>query len=482
MHQDHGPNQDQVEVQLSLPAAYWSRFNPSPERVASMSRAQEAYDRQAGKRSVDIFIRDAINSRDGIEWNLRDPLARPAIALLDASPVQRLRSLAQSSFGHILYPGMEHSRFTHTLGVAHLTIEVLNDIRSRASLEVQKQIEFWGPVSVAVAMLHDVGHIAPRSHIAQRVWFPDQADMHEAASLRIVNEHYQLRYILGSIFPEQKNFADLVASVMAEDPSVPEWTWRIVTGGGWNSDRGDWVQRDKSASKGEVAYNIALIRRNLMFLDDGKLVLGEKGVPELRKFIWARAESYTSDFAHKNARVGEELVVLMGRRLRELYQEGTLNLDDTVLYEVLASSKIDDLSLDCLLEMDDGWWGGIMSRAYRSGDAVLNRLSRALAQRDLPKMVEDTDENRKIFTEAAFRVGLDPRYSVMVVPEQTFSYRRDIENCMPILRRDGTLCSITEVSPELKALSSIDDMAIQSHLAAFPEVWLGLEGMEPVGS
>lgn len=465
---------DTAESKLSTSGAYWSRFNPSPERVARMNIAQEAYDQWTGKKNDTIFIRDAINARDGIEWNMNDPLTRPAIALLNASPVQRLRTIAQSSFGHMLYPGMEHSRFTHSLGAANLTFEVLSEIRGKASEEVRKQIDFWGPVCVAYGMLHDVGHIAPRSHIAQRVWFPLQRDMHEAASLRIVHEHHELRHILSTVFVDRPDFPNLLAKVMAEDPCVPEWTWRLVTGGGWNTDRGDWVQRDKSASKGEAGYNIALIRRNLMILDDGRLVLGEKGLPELTKFIWARGDLYTNDFAHKNARVGEEVVVLMGKRLRELYQEGTLTIRNRVLEEVLACEKVEELSLDCLLEMDDEWWGGIKSSAHASGDAVLELLSMALSQRYLPKLVEDTPENRTKFREAAIRVGLDPEYSVMVVPEQTFSYQRDLENSMPILRKDGSLCTAVELSTQLRALSNIGEMSFRSQLAAFPEVWLGL--------
>jgi HD superfamily phosphohydrolase len=475
MHQEPQNVQDRVEEKLSKKEANRSRFNPSPEQVERMELAQAAYDKWAGKKKHTIFIRDAINARDGIEWDMRDPLTRPAIALLNASPVQRLRAIFQSSFGHILYPGMEHTRFTHSLGVANLTIEVLSEIRSKATEEVQKQIGFWGPVCVAYAMLHDIGHIGPRSHIAQRVWFPGQCDMHEAASLRIVKEHYELRHILANIFPDRPNFADLLEKVMTEDPSVPEWTWRLVTGGGWNSDRGDWVQRDKSASKGEAGYDIALIRRNLMILDDGRLVLGEKGLPEVTKFIWARAELYKDVFGHKNSRVGEELVVLMGRRLREIYRDGTLAIQNRTLGEVLACERVEDLSLDCLLEMDDEWWGGIKSSAYSSGDKVLELLSMALSQRYLPKIVDDTPENRTKFTTAARRVGLNPEYSVMVVPEQSFSYQRDLKNCMPILRRDGTLCSAEDLSPELRALSTIGEMSITSRLAAFSEVWLGLE-------
>jgi HD superfamily phosphohydrolase len=475
MHQVPTNVQDKVEEKLSTTEFHSSRFNPSPQQLFRMRLAQAAYDRWAGKNNDTIFIRDAINARDGIEWKMDDPLTRTAIALLNASPVQRLRTIAQSSFGHMLYPGMEHSRFTHSLGAANLTFEVLNEIRGKASEEVKKQIEFWGPVCVAYGMLHDVGHIAPRSHIAQRVWFPDQPDMHEAASLRIVKEHFELRHILANIFPDRPNLPDLLVSVMAEDPGVPEWTWRIVTGGGWNSDRGDWVQRDKSASKGEAGYNIALIRRNLMILDDGRLVLGEKGLPELTKFIWARGELYTNDFAHKNARVGEEVVVLMGRRLRQLYKEGTLSIKNPVLEEVLACDKVEDLPLGCLLEMDDEWWGGIKSSAYASGDEVLELLSMALSQRYLPKIIDDTPENRYKFANAARKVGLNPEYSVMVVPEQTFSYRRDLENCLPILRRDGSLCTAEELSPQLRALGQIGEMSIKSQLAAFPEVWLGLE-------
>ncbi len=105
-------------------------------------------------------------------------------ALINSAPVQRLRFVHQLGFAFLVFPGAEHSRFSHVLGTMHLAGKVYDVLASRHPDLLQA-----GPTARdrrllrAAALLHDIGH-APFSHSAEDL-FAEPID-HEEMTRRLL--------------------------------------------------------------------------------------------------------------------------------------------------------------------------------------------------------------------------------------------------------------------------------------------------------
>ena len=122
-------------------------------------------------------------------------------------------------------------------------------------LTTPKKVKPFREAVSAAALLHDIGHIAPGSHTAYKVLFPDSQDMHEILTLRIIKEDPILQSILNQ---NSKEVAQLNRQKLLEESSdLPPWTWEIISGGGWNTDRGNWCVIDSiMAGVNYGKYNI----------------------------------------------------------------------------------------------------------------------------------------------------------------------------------------------------------------------------------
>ncbi|MFU8767936.1 MAG: HD domain-containing protein, partial [Candidatus Methanoperedens sp.] len=94
---------------------------------------------------------------------IRDPihdyieLDELALKLVDTPEVQRLRRVRQLGFSNLVYPGANHTRFEHSLGVYHLTGHLVNQVDEHKRNEL-----------LAAGLLHDIGH-GPFSHATEEL-------------------------------------------------------------------------------------------------------------------------------------------------------------------------------------------------------------------------------------------------------------------------------------------------------------------------
>ena len=105
-------------------------------------------------------------------------------ALVACRPMQRLRSIRQLGLTNLIFPGAEHSRFSHALGAMHLAGRTYDALAPRSAGALPTDIASWERRAVrAAALLHDVGH-APFSHTAEDR-FEDGID-HEEMTRRLL--------------------------------------------------------------------------------------------------------------------------------------------------------------------------------------------------------------------------------------------------------------------------------------------------------
>ncbi len=216
---------------------------------------------------------------------------------------QRLRNIKQLGFTSFVYPGATHSRFQHCLGSLHLMDMA---IRTLIGKGVKISDEEEEAVFCAI-LLHDAGH-GPFSHALENSIISGIS--HEDLSLLLMNrmnEYFNGRLTLAiEIFKgtyKRKFLHELVAGQM-------------------DMDRLDYLRRD-SFFTGVIEGSVGSDRiiRMLNVVDDS-LVIDEKGIYSLEKFIIARRLMYWQVYMHKTVLSTESLLVRILKRAREIASSG----------------------------------------------------------------------------------------------------------------------------------------------------------------
>jgi HD superfamily phosphohydrolase len=451
----------------NLSSFFLSSIKEVHDRAEGLARHREFVGKDTQKP---FFMRSIMDPQSGIEIDRNCPLKRVVVSLLDCNCVQRLNDIFQIGGARRVYPDATHSRFGHSIGVGVLTAEVLSSMKARSrDPQEKKQIEEWGPVVVAFGVLHDLGHVAPGSHIAQKVWFPKQNDAHEEISRRIVKQDAGLREVLNSVIGE--GAAEKLDSIMSECLSVPRWTWQLVTAGGWNVDRGDWVGRDSLMCG--VNYGIndrVIIAKGLAIRPTpdgvgGDLVILESGVEALEPFFSGRTALYKNVYGHSVASIFDAMYVLVGERARALYRAGDLIFADESMQAVLAANSSVGVPLEHIMNMDESSVRYHLKKWAVGEDLALRELSYDILNRRPFRRVEPTEENRAIVRKLVQESGRDENYAMLELPEQTINFEKDLKKAPLVMRADGSLLPLIEASGPLGKLSELNHIKLKPLLA-----------------
>src|SRR5450759_1249870 len=288
---------------------------------------------------------------------------------------QRLRNIKQLGLTSFVYPGANHSRFQHGLGALHLMNMAIATLRSKGAMISPLEEE----ATLIAILLHDAGH-GPFSHALENSLI--SGITHEDISLllmRKLNEKYSGKLDLTiDIFMgtySRKFFHELISGQM-------------------DMDRLDYLRRD-SFFTGVIEGSVGSDRiiRMLNVVDDS-LVVEEKGIYSLEKFLIARRLMYWQVYMHKTVLSSESLLVKTLKRAKELANEGA-DLYTTpalrfFLYNNLGSSDLTEsgkftpgLIASNFTRLDDA--DILVSAKYWAdhSDKVLSDLSGRLLNRDL---------------------------------------------------------------------------------------------------
>ncbi|GIW05270.1 MAG: hypothetical protein KatS3mg060_0075 [Dehalococcoidia bacterium] len=283
------------------------------------------------------WIRDAV-------WG-DIPLYHQELALIDTAVFQRLRRIRQLGPLMWVFPGANHTRFEHALGVMHLARVLILQLRSQPTFPKVTQTDLR--VLVAAALLHDVGHY-PFSHALEDVErpfsLPDHADV-GADLVRgplapILRKHWRV---------DPERVAALVAGTgPSASPALSsiDGLWLRLVSGAVDVDRLDFLRRD--ALFANVPYGIVDVQRILASLrvwrDGGvvRLYLDEKGIGPLQSLIFGRFLMYGNVYWHHTSRIITRMIV---RAVEDALVHGDLKadelmwLDDATLMDRLRISR-----------------------------------------------------------------------------------------------------------------------------------------------
>jgi len=313
-------------------------------------------------------------------------------SLLDTREVQRLRRVRQLGLASLVFPGAEHSRFSHALGTAHV-MQALQRRIDACSDELpadQRLDEEARADGLAAALLHDLGH-GPFSHLFEEVL--PHAKHHELWTHEILlDPATDVHQTLESI---SAGMAERVTSLLRGNYRLGYLSQSVS--GTLDVDRADYLLRDSHMTGVRYGlYDLDWLLQALTFAQvNDRWVLavqGRKGLPPAESFFLGRHFMYQQVYHHKATRAAEALVRAIFMRVSELISEGVP--PDPLLPAFRAAALDESLSLREYLRMDDAELLTCLSEWEHGGDPMLAELSRRLRCRELPKTVPLPDNRR----------------------------------------------------------------------------------------
>jgi len=216
--------------------------------------------------------------------------------IVDTLPLQRLRRIKQLVFADYVYPGANHTRFEHSLGVMHLAGLMGRSLPLGLSADDVQRVRLAG-------LLHDLGH-GPFSHTFEQILLKKLNKTHEDLTPWLV-KGTEVSDIIRDGGMDPSEIADLSVGRSGKDK---EFMNQIITSS-VDVDKMDFLVRDTHHTGAE--YGRVDIYRLIYTMDvmDGTLVVDSSALPTLEAFLIARIESFRAIYYHKTARAGQILLV-----------------------------------------------------------------------------------------------------------------------------------------------------------------------------
>lgn len=375
---------------------------------------------------------------------------------------QRLRRISQMGMSYLVYPGAHHTRFHHALGCMHIMQKAVQTLQFKG-VSISEEEE--NALYIAI-LLHDIGH-GPYSHAMEHSIVEEVH--HEELSLLFMeqlNKEFNGKLALAiQVFKgeyHRKFMLQLISSQL-------------------DMDRMDYLKRDSFYS-GVAEGNINSERLiQMMNVQDDVLVIEEKGIYSVEKFLVARRLMYWQAYLHKTCVVAELILTKILKRAKELTQKGiTLPCSEPLqffLQNKISLENFDKNVLDKFSYLDDYDVMGAIKAWQFHDDFVLQSLCRMILNRDLLKIQMSDDKPNKEnllaiknkFMTYAKISDKEADYFVFKGKLKNQAYSKSSEP-IRILKKDKTVEDVVEASDQLhlKALSK----PVTKYFICFPKVML----------
>ncbi|KUO96617.1 HD domain-containing protein [Ferroacidibacillus organovorans] len=346
------------------------------------------------------------------------------IDLINTAEVQRMRRIRQLGLSNIVYPGAEHSRFVHSLGVTHLARRFLDEDCAGERTRGAYALREYRQLALAAALLHDIGH-GPFSHALEAVTgvrherFTSAIIRSKETEVHQVLEAYssgfseQVARLIEKNFPESRAIVKLLSSQLDMDRTDYLLRDALMTGAGYGTFDVEWLLHVMRIGEvqGEPEIGLDLARGQSIAED----------------YIMCRYYMYLHVYFHRLTRSAEVLVERTLARaaqvgadlpgfpaLRALLQ-GDLRLavDGRKNAAEIGSSAITDY-----LELDDHLLWSALRAFSRHEDAVLADLAQRLLNRRLFHSVDVHSNDEAMMWQArmervAHKKGLPAHFYVI---------------------------------------------------------------------
>ncbi|MFI5156262.1 MAG: HD domain-containing protein [Chitinophagales bacterium] len=362
-----------------------------------------------------------------------DPLL---LKIIEHPWYQRLRRIHQMAFAHLVYPGAVHTRLHHSLGAYHLMGNALLELKLKG-FDITPEEQLGAQIAI---LLHDMGH-GPFSHALENVLI--QGIDHESISLLIME----------TLNKEFGGRLDIAMSIF-KGLYRKRFLHQLISGQ-LDVDRMDYLIRDSfftGVSEGVIGYDRII---KMLTVHDGDLMVEEKAIYSIEKFLVSRRLMYWQVYLHKTVLSAEKMLVKVIERAKKLIDLGIdLKSGSQVLDEFLRGSGALVPEKFCLL--DDYDLVSAMKIWMFHSDKVLSHLCEGLINRRLLKVKMQAEPIASSFIEScrsniSSRLGItDNEADWLVFTGETVNTTYDpSDERIQILFKDGSVRDISEVDNAL---------------------------------
>tara|TARA_Y100000768_G_scaffold111087_1_gene81760 strand:- start:189 stop:1337 length:1149 start_codon:yes stop_codon:yes gene_type:complete len=226
-------------------------------------------------------------------------------SLVDTEPYQRLRWIKQLGSANLVYPGANHTRLEHSIGVSHL-------VKQMASQSDVPKDEI--PLVSVAGLLHDLGH-SPYSHLADELPFGKD---HVEVTQDIINSSQ-----ISDILSDQGLDINEVCNLIKGDHK-----YGSLISGDIDGDRLDYLMRDSHYTGVKTGVDTGRLVTK-MSIADNELVIGESGLPVVETFLTSRSIMFPTVYFHPFSR-GAEL--MLARATSAAIDNGVFTYDSFVSF------------------------------------------------------------------------------------------------------------------------------------------------------
>ncbi|MDX5319738.1 MAG: HD domain-containing protein, partial [Bacteroidota bacterium] len=354
----------------------------------------------------------------------------------------------QLGMSHLVFHGANHTRFHHSLGALYLMSEALKNLKDKG-VEISEEEAEGACIAI---LLHDIGH-GPFSHTLEQTIV--SGVNHEDISLDMM-QHMNLDF----------NGRLETAIAIFQDQYPKKFLHQLVSSQ-LDMDRLDYLRRDSfysGVSEGVVSSDRII---KMLYVVNDELVVEEKGIYSIEKFLIARRLMYWQVYLHKTVVAAEELLLKILQRAKELASRGeSLFCTPAFQYFLFEHTEKEDfvksrVLLDRFALLDDNDVMSSIKVWMSHEDKVLRILCENLINRHLPKIrveksaipkEEMLAERERIMNKLKLDEN-EAKYFVYSGKLENKAYDADVRG-ISLLMKSGEVVDITEASDNynLKAL------------------------------
>jgi HD superfamily phosphohydrolase len=359
--------------------------------------------------------------------------------LLEHPYFQRLRYIKQLGMTHLVYPGALHTRFHHAIGAMHLMRTAIETLVNKGQVITPEEQE---AVTIAI-LLHDIGH-GPFSHALENTIVDGIS--HEDVSMLLMDR-------LNTVFEGR-----LTMAISIFTGTYPKRFLHELVSSQLDMDRLDYLNRDSfftGVSEGVISSDRIIKMLNVV---DDHIVVEEKGIYSVEKFLIARRLMYWQVYLHKTVVAAEYLLVKILKRARYLVSQGeelfaTPALGHFLKNTVNTSVFKEDHHIEYFTSLDDSDVLSAVKVWASHPDFVLSKLCSDFVQRklfhvDITNEQPDQQLKADLLQKASAKYGITAADAGYFVFEDTIlnnAYKVDDVN-IRILMKNGCIKDITTAS------------------------------------
>jgi HD superfamily phosphohydrolase len=332
--------------------------------------------------------------------------------LIEHKYFQRLRRLSQMGLSYLVYPGAHHTRFHHALGSMFLMQKAIQVLRFKGVIISEDE---ENALLIAIA-LHDIGH-GPFSHAMEHSII--EGVSHEEISVKIME-------ILNKEFRGKLS----LALEIFKGHYHRNFMFQLISGQ-LDMDRADYLKRDSfytGVAEGNINSERLITMLNVV---NDELVIEEKGIYSVEKFLTARRLMYWQVYLHKTSLVAEQLLMRVLKRAKELKKRGEHLLASQALLFFLehkiTADTLNFKALEIFMQLDDFDVISALKEWQYSKDFVLGNLCKMILNRNLLRVkVESKKTNLNNVSQRINR--LKEEYDISEEEAKYFVFQGEVSN------------------------------------------------------